>query len=434
MTMSRIDVLVVGAGPGGSVAAMVLARGGARVALLDKAAFPREKACGDLLGPRGVQLLTDLGLPVPSGPKLGPMAVVGPTGRRVGLPSAAGLTYPGYGVVAVRADFDAGLRGAAVEAGAVPVTARAEEPLWSGRRLEGFRTARGRVRADFVVGADGATSRVAAAAGLVQPERVLWGFAVRGYHPEPVEAPLIAMLETSAWRAFPGYGWVFPGADDGANVGVGIAMGSGREAGSRAVKAFPAFLAHLRRLGLWDPAGSGQPARRLGGWLKMGMVGTTPAAGSVLLAGDAAGLVNPLQGEGIAQAMRSGQWAAEAILGCGAAAAAGYRARLAAAHLPYHRIAATLHRALVGRPRAAAAVARSLTVAGQVEPMAGGWAVFWNELFDGAPRGRHRTVAAVATRLGAFLTGPTATGRWFADALPDGGAGSLPLSPGPGPS
>ncbi len=433
MTTSRFDVLVVGAGPGGSVAATVLARGGARVALLDKSAFPREKACGDLIGPRGVQLLSDLALPMPASSKLGPMVVVGPTGRRVDLPSAAGLTYPGYGLVARRAELDADLQHAAVEAGAVAVTARAEEPVWSDGRLEGFRTAGGPLRADFVIGADGATSRVAAAAGLVQPERVLWGFAIRGYHPQPVERPLIALLETSAWRAFPGYGWVFPGAGDGANVGIGIATGSGRDAGSGAVRALPAFLTHLRRLGLWNP-GSGQLARRLGGWLKMGMVGTTPAAGRVLLVGDAAGLVNPLQGEGIAHAMRSGRWAAEAILGCGGVAADQYRSQLVGACLPYHRITAALQQTLVGRPRVAAVLARSVTVAGQVEPMAGGWAVFWNDLLDGAPRDRHRTVAAIATRIGALLTGSTSTARWFTERLYGEVAVSWPVSPGSGPS
>ncbi len=419
MTTTRFDVLIVGAGPGGSVAATILARGGARVALLDKAAFPRDKACGDLIGPRGVQLLGDLGLPIPGGPRLGPMVVVGATGRRVGLPSAAGLTYPGYGVAARRAEFDAGLQAAAGDAGAFVVKARADEALWSESGLEGFHSGGARLRADFVIGADGATSRVATLAGLVQPERVLWGFAVRGYHPEPVDAPVITMLETAPWRAFPGYGWVFPGAGGGANVGIGIATGQERDAGSAAVRALPAFLTHLRRLGLWDPAGSGQPSRPLGGWLKMGMVGTRPAAGRVLLAGDAAGLVNPLQGEGIAQAMRSGRWAAEAILAGAGTAAERYRARLAAAHLPYHRITAALHQALVGRPRAAAVLARSLTAAGQLEPMAGGWALFWNELLDGAPRGRHRRVAAVATGLGALLTGPTGTARWFAGVLPD---------------
>ena len=66
MSDDRFDVVVVGAGPAGSVAALVLARGGARVALVDKAVFPRDKACGDLIGPRGVQLLVDLDLPSPA--------------------------------------------------------------------------------------------------------------------------------------------------------------------------------------------------------------------------------------------------------------------------------------------------------------------------------------------------------------------------------
>ena len=71
MPAKRFDVLVIGAGPAGSVAALVLARGGARVALVDKAAFPRDKACGDLVGPRGVQLLSDLAIELP------PTAMVG---------------------------------------------------------------------------------------------------------------------------------------------------------------------------------------------------------------------------------------------------------------------------------------------------------------------------------------------------------------------
>ena len=71
---------------------------------------------------------------------------------------------------------------------------------------------------------------------------------------------------------------------------------------------------HLHALGLLDDAAPSVPPRRLGGWLKMGIVGTTPARGRVLLVGDAAGLVNPMQGEGISQAMTSGRAAAEAIL------------------------------------------------------------------------------------------------------------------------
>ena len=81
----------MGAGPAGSIAALVLARGGARVALVDKAIFPRDKACGDLLGPRGVQVLDDLGVTVAGSHTVGDMVVVGPTGRRVSLPSKPDL-------------------------------------------------------------------------------------------------------------------------------------------------------------------------------------------------------------------------------------------------------------------------------------------------------------------------------------------------------
>ncbi|MDQ6613335.1 MAG: FAD-dependent monooxygenase, partial [Actinomycetota bacterium] len=71
----RFDTVIVGSGPAGSIAALVLARGGARVALVDKAAFPRDKACGDLIGPRGVQVLDDLGIASPGTTRVGDMVV-----------------------------------------------------------------------------------------------------------------------------------------------------------------------------------------------------------------------------------------------------------------------------------------------------------------------------------------------------------------------
>jgi menaquinone-9 beta-reductase len=150
----------------------------------------------------------------------------------------------------------------------------------------------------------------------------------------------------------------------------------------------------------------------------MGMIGTIPASGPVLLVGDAAGLVNPLQGEGIAQAMGSGRAAAEAILGEPGGAAARYRAALVAGHLPYHRITASLQRWLVDRPRAVASVARVLMTAGRSDALSGGWSIFWNELLLGAPANRHRSVAAAATRLGDWVTAHSATARWFDEAFP----------------
>jgi menaquinone-9 beta-reductase len=409
----RFDVVVIGSGPAGAIAALVLARGGASVALVDKAGFPREKACGDLIGPRGVQALADLGVALPNVPKVGDMLVVGAAGRQVRLPCVDGLTYPGYGVAVPRSVFDADVRAAALEAGAVGFTARAEDPLFRGERIVGFTLSTGlELRGDFVIGADGATSRVATAAGLVEADRVLWGFAIRSYLPQSVDLPVIALWEPEPRRAFPGYGWVFPGEESTANVGLGLGTLSDRQAGQRAARALPAFVEHMCSLGILDGPPPPLP-RRLGGWLKMGMVGTTPAAGSVLLVGDACGLVNPLQGEGISQALTSGRAAADAILGSGGSAAEVYTRSLATQHIPYYRITAALQRAMLGHPRMLADFSRLLIAAGSRDLIAGGWALFWNELADGAPAGRHSKVASAATGIGRALTSVSATAAWF---------------------
>jgi geranylgeranyl reductase family protein len=415
MIDKRFDVLIVGSGPAGSIAALVLARGGARVALVDKATFPRDKACGDLIGPRGVQLLRDLTLDVPDATRVSDMLVVGPTGNRVRLPAAPGRTYPGYGMVVQRSLLDATLQRAAIAAGAEFFDRRADEPIGEDGRLDGFSlSSTTRVRADVIVGADGATSGVAEVARLVDPGRLLWGFAVRTYRNESVDVPHIMLWTPAPGAAFPGYGWVFPAGEGRVNVGLGVGVLADRTAGRRAARELDAFLEHAERLGVLSArTPERSPARPLGAWLKMGLVGTTPARDRVLLVGDAAGLVNPLQGEGIAQAMDSGRAAAEAILGGIDQASDRYRAHVARTYVPYLSTTASVHRSLLHRPKLVAALTRGLTSPGVGRSIAGGWAIMWNDLLDGAQPSRATRVAATAAGLGNMLTGRSGDRRWI---------------------
>ena len=312
MTRSGYDAVVVGAGPAGSIAALVLARGGARVALADKAAFPRDKACGDLIGPRGVQLLADLGLTVPDVGHGSDLLAVGPSGHRSRLPAFPGRGYPGHGIVVPRVAFDNALREAALAAGATGVRARISAvEKGPGQTVRAVLAGGQRLAGDVIIGADGALSTVARLTGMLDSAAALWGFAVRAYIPGEVPLPLLVLLESAPWRIYPGYGWLFPGADGQANVGIGIGMGGTRHSAPLRGD-LDRFTALLRSRG--DLRHAAEPGPVIGGWLRMGGTGTPAAAGNVLLVGDAAGLINPLQGEGIAPAMISARLAAEAVL------------------------------------------------------------------------------------------------------------------------
>jgi hypothetical protein len=176
----------------------------------------------------------------------------------------------------------------------------------------------------------------------------------------------------------------------------------------------PAFVDHLHGIGLLESRPS--PAR-LGGWLKMGMIGTKPTASGVLLVGDAAGLVNPLQGEGISQAMASGRAAAEALLAGPARAESRYRSWLVRTQVPHQRVASVVQAKFLPRPRAMAGLERVLTLPFPGKALAGGWSIYWNDLLDGAPPSSARTTAAAVAGVGRLATRSGATRRWFDTTL-----------------
>src|ERR1022692_4528471 len=182
-------------------------------------------------------------------------------------------------------------------------------------------------------------------------------------------------------RTFPGYGWLFPGADGEANVGIGVGLGNQRQR-AQLREELSRFCSMLRAAG--DLAGDAQPGPVIGGWLRMGGTGTPPAAGNVLLVGDAAGLVNPLQGEGIAPAMLSARLAALAVLADPAHAGRLYTDAVSDTFGRYMPGAAALQGALLRRPRAASAGVRLLTAPVVRHLAAGTWSLYWNGLVDGA--------------------------------------------------
>jgi hypothetical protein len=187
---------------------------------------------------------------------------------------------------------------------------------------------------------------------------------------------------------------------------LGIGLGHSRHDAQRAQQQLDAFRLHLCRIGLLGVE-QRLPMRLLGGWLKMGIVGTRPAEGKVLLVGDAAGLVNPLQGEGIAQALTSGQAAANVVLSRPGDAAAAYRQWVDATYGEWTSVTTPIHAGLVGHPLLIAGVATTLTAPVVGSLIAPTWAIYWNNLIDGAATTRAATAARLVHRVGRIVTSPS---------------------------
>jgi geranylgeranyl reductase family protein len=367
----RFDVVVVGGGPSGAAAAYWLAEAGHHVVVLEKSVFPRDKTCGDGLTPRAVGQLHDMGLagPLSEFHRFGGLRSVA-HGMTLELEWPRHPEFPPYGYVVPRRHLDEMVAEAAVKAGATLWQAtEAIAPLVEGGLVVGALAkrkeapeipgARGvpeiEVRGRYLLVADGANSRFGRALGTARARRYPLGMAIRGYFRSPghdqdwIESHLD--LRDRKGDALPGYGWIFPVGDGTVNVGVGLLSTFRDWKGVNTSHLMEAFVEMAPSH--WELSPDTATCAPTGGRLPMGN-SVEPSAGPTwLVAGDAAGSINPFNGEGIAYAYETGRIAAEVLdqalrTGDGLALAR-YPARLEDAYGLYFRVARAFVRA-IGNP------------------------------------------------------------------------------------
>ncbi|MFE2076591.1 geranylgeranyl reductase family protein [Streptomyces misionensis] len=324
------DVIVVGAGPAGSATAYHLAKAGLDVLLLEKTEFPREKVCGDGLTPRAVKQLVAMGIDISEEAgwlRNKGLRIIG-GGSRLQLDWPDLAAYPNYGLVRKRDDFDEILARNAQKAGArLYERCNVSGPIVDERtgRITGVTAKVGEEKreaafhAPLVVAADGNSTRLSLAMGLHRREDRPMGVAVRTYFTSPRHDDdyLESWLELwdrrgSQDRLLPGYGWIFGMGDGTSNVGLGVLNTSAafKELDWREI--LKAWCASMPEDWGYTPENMTGPIR--GAALPMAFNRKPHYTRGLLLVGDAGGLVNPFNGEGIAYAMESGQIAADVIV------------------------------------------------------------------------------------------------------------------------
>jgi geranylgeranyl reductase family protein len=359
-------VLVVGGGPAGASCAYWLAGAGHEVIVVERKRYPREKTCGDGLTPRSVRQLTDMGLSD---------ELAGAAHRFDGLRSHGfGRTLelrwpnhpdlPDFGWVITRKDLDALVARRAEKVGAaVWEQSEAVEPLIDNGLLRGAlitrkagpRVTPTEVRARYVVLADGANSRLGRAIGTSRNRSYPLGMAIRGYwqsprHDEPWIDSWLDLRDRSG-NVLPGYGWIFPVGDGRVNVGIGLLSTFNQWKAVNTTHLLERFLEVAPDSWGLDPTTSCGPAT--GGRLPMGLSVGPRAGPTWLVVGDAAGTINPFNGEGIAYAYETGRLAAEtlhvALASGDGLALQTYEQRLRESYGLYFKVARAFVR-IIGRP------------------------------------------------------------------------------------
>ncbi len=321
-TSLTTDVLIVGGGPAGAAAGYWLARHGHQATIVERKSFPREKTCGDGLTPRAVHQLDQMGLSesLTAFHQYQGLRATG-MGRELELSWPSHPVYPSHGYVVRRRDLDTMVARNAVAAGATLLEGHeAVEPLLDRgfvrgavvRRKDGAELS---INARYVVVADGANSRFGRALGTFRTREWPYGTAIRTYWQSPRHAdPWIESaldVKDRNGHPMPGYGWIFPVGDGTVNIGVGL-LSTFRD--FKSVNTTHLLDAYAHQIAdRWEIDPTTPECRATSGRIPMGGSVGPKAGPTYLVVGDAAGSVNPFNGEGIDYAYETARMAASVL-------------------------------------------------------------------------------------------------------------------------
>ncbi len=320
--MISTDVLVIGGGPAGASAAYWLAKFGHDVTIVERKSFPREKTCGDGLTPRAVHQLNEMGLAeqLTKFHRYNGLRATG-MGRELELQWPAHPVFPQYGYVVRRRDLDTMVARNAEAAGATLLEGHdALQPIVDRGFVRGavVQPPEGppiEIRARYVVVADGANSRFGRALGTFRTREWPYGTAIRTYwetprHAEPWIESALDVKDRNG-NPMPGYGWIFPVGDGTVNIGVGL-LSTFREFKTVNTTTLLDGYAH-QVADRWEINPDRPECKATSGRIPMGGSVGPKAGPSYLVIGDAAGSVNPFNGEGIDYAYETAHMAARVL-------------------------------------------------------------------------------------------------------------------------
>lgn len=305
------DVVIIGGGPAGSAAAITAARAGLKVTVLEKGAHGRDKVCGDGLTPRAIGALDQLRIDHTVAHRIdGLRMIAGKKQRELAWPSTS--RFPAHGAVWPRHRFDNHLLDVAIASGADVRFESEALPIIEDGRVVGAKVGDDSYRAQLTILAAGAQGMAAKMLGAERDPDEPFGLAIRAYAPTPRHAErhleACLSLRDEHGTAVPGYGWMFPAGDGTVNIGVGALStmkGFKKLNLNTLLDQYASIVRDSWSLGDYvdKPRAWRLPmscVRRYGpGWVAVG---------------DAAGFVNPMNGEGIDYGLESGMLAIEQFL------------------------------------------------------------------------------------------------------------------------